>query len=126
MTIETLIKLRELGYFDMVNKLGGEDIELNRPDDNDIKNLLESDNEFILISFQGFIRKFFIEKYNLLGNVYSNASGYLWEAHDAIGGTHRINSDFEGDQLDSGTYSSHDLAFNGLVEGILKYIAKKK
>ena len=54
--------------------------------------------------------KFFRDKYNLLGNVYSNSCGYLWEIHDAKGGTHRFLSDYEGDDLDSGTFTTYEKA----------------
>jgi len=54
--------------------------------------------------------KFFRDKYNLLGNVYSNASGYLWEIHDDKGGTHRFDSEYYGDELESGTFTTYEKA----------------
>ncbi len=54
--------------------------------------------------------RWFREKYNMLANVYSNASGFLYEYHDTIGGTHRYDSGFTGDCEDSGTFTSFEKA----------------
>lgn len=54
--------------------------------------------------------RWFREKYNLLGNVYSNASGWLWEIHDNIGGTHRFVSEWSGDCKESGMFTSFEKA----------------
>lgn len=40
--------------------------------------------------------RWFREKYNILATVYSNASGYLYEWSDNVGGTHRGWSNDEG------------------------------
>jgi len=41
---------------------------------------------------------FLREKYDIVINIYANASGYLFEMHDSAkrGGTHRYDSGFEG------------------------------
>ena len=54
--------------------------------------------------------RWFREKHNMLANVYSNASGFLYEYHDTIGGTHRYDSGFTGDCEDSGTFTSFEKA----------------
>ena len=54
--------------------------------------------------------RWFRYKYNLLGNVYSNASGWLWEIHDNIGGTHRFGSEYSGDCEESGMFTSFEKA----------------
>jgi len=54
--------------------------------------------------------RWFREKHNLLGNVYSNASGCLWEIHDNIGGTHRFGSQWSGDCEESGMFTSFEKA----------------
>ena len=63
--------------------------------------------------------RWFREKYNILATIYSNASGYLYEWHDSIGGTHRGWSDYEGPN-DGGvwnTYEEAELAcLNKLIE----------
>ena len=38
----------------------------------------------------------FREKHNCIISVYSNASGYLWESHDSVGGTQREWSNYTG------------------------------
>jgi hypothetical protein len=69
--------------------------------------------------------RWFREKYNLLGGVYSNASGWLWEIHDNIGGTHRFGCDYEGDCEHSGTYTSFDKAELACLKKLIE-IAKNK
>jgi hypothetical protein len=53
--------------------------------------------------------RWFREKHNILANVYANASGFLYEWHDTIGGTHRGYSDFEGPN-DGGVWDSYEEA----------------
>ena len=53
--------------------------------------------------------RWFREKYNILATIYSNASGYLYEWHDAIGGTHRGWSEYEGPN-DSGVWDTYEEA----------------
>jgi hypothetical protein len=60
-----------------------------------------------------------------LGGVYSNASGWLWEIHDNIGGTHRFGCDYEGDCEHSGTYTSFDKAELNCLKKLIE-IAKNK
>jgi len=54
--------------------------------------------------------RWFREKHNLLGGVYSNASGWAWEIHDNVGGTHRFTSEYTGDCLASGMFTSFEKA----------------
>ena len=49
--------------------------------------------------------RFFREKYNMLANVYSNASGFLFEYHDTTGGTHRFDSGFIMNRITNTNYS---------------------
>lgn len=53
--------------------------------------------------------RWFREKYNTLATIYSNASGYLYEWHDAIGGTQRGWSEYEGPN-DSGVWDTYEEA----------------
>jgi hypothetical protein len=63
--------------------------------------------------------RWFREKHNILSTIYANASGFLYEWEDAIGGTHRGWSEYEGPN-DSGcwdTYEEAELAcLNKLIE----------
>ncbi len=54
--------------------------------------------------------RWFREKHNMLANIYSNASGFLYEYHDTIGGTHRYDSGFTGDCEYSGAFTSFEKA----------------
>lgn len=63
----------------------------------------------------------FREKHNMLANVYSNASGYLYEMHDAIGGTHRLSFDDEsGDCEMSGMFTTYEKARTALLEKLIE------
>jgi hypothetical protein len=70
--------------------------------------------------------RFFREKYNLLGNVYSNASGWLWEIHDNEGGTHRFGSEWSGDCEESGMFTSFEKAEIECVKRLISIIKEKK
>jgi hypothetical protein len=69
--------------------------------------------------------RWFRDKHNLLGGVYSNASGWLWEIHDNIGGTHRFGCDYEGDCEHSGTYTSFDKAELACLKKLIEIVKNK-
>lgn len=54
--------------------------------------------------------RWFREKYNLLSTIYSNASGFAWEIHNNVGGTHRFQSEYSGDCEDSGMFTTYEKA----------------
>jgi hypothetical protein len=64
--------------------------------------------------------RWFREKYNMLANVYSNASGFLYEYHDTIGGTHRLSSGFNGDCELSGAFTTYEKAENALIDKLIE------
>ena len=68
--------------------------------------------------------RWFREKYNMLACVYSNASGFLYEYHDAIGGTHRYDSGITGPN-DGGTWDTYEEAENALIDKLIE-IAKQQ
>jgi hypothetical protein len=70
--------------------------------------------------------EFFRDNYNLLGAVYSNASGYLWEIHDSVGGTSRFDSEYIGDCEMSGAFTSFKLAEKSLLEKLIALQNKSK
>lgn len=72
--------------------------------------------------FKSQVFRWFREKYNLLGGVYSNASGWLWEIHDNIGGTHRLGSDYEGDCEYSGAFTSFEKAENACIDKLISWV----
>lgn len=69
--------------------------------------------------------RWFRENYNMLANVYSNASGFLYEYHDTIGGTHRYGSGFTGDCEDSGTFTSFEKAQLACLKKLIEIVKDK-
>lgn len=63
--------------------------------------------------------RWFREKYNMLANVYSNASGFLFEYHDTIGGTHRYDSDITGPN-DAGCWDTYEEAENACIDKLIE------
>ena len=68
--------------------------------------------------------RWFREKYNMLANVYSNASGFLFEYHDTVGGTHRYDSRVTGPN-DGGTWDKYEEAENACIDKLIE-IAKQQ
>jgi hypothetical protein len=104
---EVFKQLEELGFFEWL------DDEHNLTDKRDVTpeyldNLPINDIHRTVLN--ACVLRFFREKYNLLGCVYSNASGWLWEIHDNIGGTHRCGTDWSGDCKESGMFTSFEKA----------------
>ena len=63
--------------------------------------------------------RWFREKYNILATIYSNASGYLYEWHDAVGGTHRGWSEYEG-PTDGGVWDTYEEAELACLTKLIK------
>ena len=66
---------------------------------------------------------FFREKYDLVGNVYANASGYLYEIHHSPkrGGSHLVDSGYEGDN-DAGSWDDYPNARSALLFWLIKLV----
>jgi len=69
--------------------------------------------------------RWFREKYNILATVYSNASGYLYEWSDNVGGTNRGWSDYEGPN-DSGVWDTYEEAELACLEKLIEIVKEKK
>jgi hypothetical protein len=69
--------------------------------------------------------RWFRKKYNLLGGVYSNASGWAWEIHDNVGGTHRFSSEYTGDCLESGMFTSFEKAELDCIKYLIEIVKEK-
>jgi hypothetical protein len=69
--------------------------------------------------------RWFREKHNLLGGVYSNASGWAWEIHDNVGGTHRFASEYTGDCLYSGMFTSFEKAELECLKKLIEIVKNK-
>ena len=120
---ELAVKLKELGFDEPCGNIYDNKKELRRslleyPIINSKNGFHESSGIITAPLYQQAFR-WFREKYNILATIYSNASGYLYEWHDAVGGTHRGWSEYEGPN-DSGvwnTYEEAELAcLNKLIE----------
>jgi len=68
--------------------------------------------------------RWFRDKHNILGSIYSNASGYLFEWHDSIGGTHRGWSEYEGPN-DGGCWDSYEEAEDACITKLIEIIKEK-
>jgi hypothetical protein len=67
--------------------------------------------------------RWFREKYNILATVYSNASGYLYEWSDNVGGTDRGWSDYEGPN-DSGVWNTYEEAELACLKKLIEISTK--
>lgn len=69
--------------------------------------------------------KWFREKHNTLVTIYSNASGYLFEWHDSIGGTHRGWSEYDGPN-DGGVWDSYEEAELACLRKLIEIVKSKQ
>ena len=69
--------------------------------------------------------RWFREKHNILANVYANASGFLYQWEDTIGGTHRGYSDFEGPN-DSGVWDTYEEAELACIDKLIELVKEAK
>jgi hypothetical protein len=85
----------------------------------------ESDEYTIVIQAPTYSQAFrwFREKHNILATVYSNASGYLYEWSDNVGGTHRGWSDYEGPN-DSGVWNTYEEAELACLKKLIELSTK--
>ena len=69
--------------------------------------------------------RWFRENHNTLANVYSNASGFLFEFHDSVGGTHRFDSGFDGPNA-SGCWDTYEEAEIACIGVLCGYMVKEQ
>lgn len=81
-------------------------------------------NEFTMILWQQAFQ-WFREKHNINVTIYSNASGYIWEHHDANGGTHRRDSSETGDCEMSGMFTTYEKAELECLKKLLELFTSK-
>jgi hypothetical protein len=67
--------------------------------------------------------RWFREKHNILATVYSNASGYLYEWSDNVGGTDRGWSDYEGPN-DGGVWNTYEEAELACLKKLIEISTK--
>jgi len=68
--------------------------------------------------------RWFREKYNMLSTVYSNASGFLYEWSDTIGGTHRGWSECEGPN-NGGVWDTYEEAELACLKKLIEIVKNK-
>ena len=68
--------------------------------------------------------RWFREKYNMLSTVYSNASGFLYEWSDTIGGTHRGWSECEGPN-NGGVWDTYEEAELACLKNLIEIVKNK-
>lgn len=87
-------------------------------------NGIQQDNFLYEINIPTYSQAFrwFRERKNILATIYSNASGYLYEWSDSIGGTHRGWSEYEGPN-NGGVWDTYEEAELACLKKIIE-IAK--
>jgi len=68
--------------------------------------------------------RWFRDKHNILSTVYSNASGFLYEWSDTIGGTHRGWSDYEGPN-NGGVWDTYEEAELACLKKLIEIVKNK-
>ena len=122
---EQALAIKELGFKEecSAHYLDDDDLELKWKI---YRNLSFNTNNCLQAPLYQQAFRFFREKYNLLGGVYSNASGWAWEIHDNIGGTHRFSSEYTGDCLESGMFTSFEKAELNCIKYLIEIVKTKQ
>jgi len=68
--------------------------------------------------------RWFRERHNILSIIYANASGFLYEWEDAIGGTHRGWSDCEGPN-NGGVWDTYEEAELACLKKLIEIVKTK-
>lgn len=114
------LELRELGFDEIcLTHYWGENI-LNEAYGGWMKN---SNTKYVMSPTWEQAFKWLRENYNILATIYSNASGYLYEWHDAVGGTHRGWSEYEGPN-DSGVWDTYEEAKLACITKLIEIVKK--
>ncbi len=115
------LELRELGFDEIcLTHYWGENI-LNEAYGGWMKN---SNTKYVMAPTWKQAFKWLRENYNTLATIYSNASGYLYEWHDAVGGTHRGWSEYEGPN-DSGVWDTYEEAKLACITKLIEIVKTK-
>jgi len=69
--------------------------------------------------------EWFRKEHNVLATIYSNASGYLFDWSDAVGGTQRGWSEYSGDDKSSGAYSTYEKAREACLLKLIELVKSK-
>ena len=115
------LELRELGFDEIcLTHYWGENI-LNEAYGGWMKN---SNTKYVMAPTWEQAFKWLRENYNTLATIYSNASGYLYEWHDTVGGTHRGWSEYEGPN-DGGVWDTYEEAKLACITKLIEIVKTK-
>lgn len=115
------LELRELGFDEIcLTHYWGENI-LNEAYGGWMKN---SNTKYVMSPTWEQAFKWLRENYNILATIYSNASGYLYEWHDAVGGTHRGWSEYEGPN-NGGVWDTYEEAELACITKLIEIVKTK-
>lgn len=115
------LELRELGFDEIcLTHYWGENI-LNEAYGGWMKN---SNTKYVMAPTWEQAFKWLRENYNILATIYSNASGYLYEWHDAVGGTHRGWSEYEGPN-NGGVWDTYEEAELACITKLIEIVKTK-
>lgn len=127
------LKLKELGfdeecfgYYTVDEVLNLDSLKMFK--DGDLTTITSQSDWTTLAPLWQQVFDFMIEKHNLVGTIYANASGYLWEIHDSApeGGTHRAESGYDGDCQYSGTYTTYHKAREACLIKLIELVEDGK
>ena len=134
-TYEIALELKELGFDEPCLKVGNPNghtmwkwIEVDgEPPTVNINDVIQVhyDENWTQISTYSQTFRWFRDTHNMLANVYSNASGFLFEYHDTIGGTHRYDSEFSGPN-DGGCWDTYEEAELACLTKLIQIVKEKK
>jgi len=115
---ESRFEIKEIGIFNYEH-IGELHCSKFIRDNKETTTLQYNIDPYIEAPTQSLLQRWLREEHNILVGVYSNASGWYWERMDNIGGTHRADSDYSGDDLNSGAFTSYELAMeSGLLNAL--------
>lgn len=130
---ELALKLKELGFnepcfgfhFDHHIRWYDLDITYQKRTNSELNVIYKNNSETCTSPLYQQIFEWFRVEHNMLGNVYTNASGFLYEMHDVDGGTHRLDSDYEGPNA-GGCWDTYEDARLALLTKLIQLVENGK
>ena len=119
---EQALELKELGFNEPC--LASWNFYNNELNYNSQPSIFSSKDVIQLPTFSQAFRRF-RDTHNVLANVYSNASGFLFEYHDTIGGTHRYDSNTTGPN-DAGCWDTYEEAELECLKKLIEILKSKQ
>ena len=124
-TFETAVLAKEKGFdchcMDTYYQYNGS-LSLCHPFSNKSQSCKTKGTKDYYAPTQSLLQRWLRERYNMTISIYTNASGFLWERMDTVGGTHRAYSEYTGDCPDSGAFTTYEKALEAGLREALKLI----